>query len=528
MSSHLQNQLQALANPEARQVLNTINRGIEKESLRITPDGKLAQTPHPSSLGSALTHSSITTDYSEALLEFITPVSTSIEGSLQTLENIHSFVYQQLDNEMLWSASMPCIVAGDAGIPVAQYGSSNVAHMKTVYRYGLGHRYGRLMQAIAGIHYNFSMPRAYWDKAWQEAGSPGDIADYISARYLGLIRNFRRYSWLLIYLFGASPAVCSSFLKGRDKHGLQAFDEQGKSLYLPYGTALRMGDLGYNSDAQKHLNVCYNSLDDYVQTLLRAIEQPHPPYQGIASGPGSDYQQLNDSLLQIENEFYSPIRPKRVARPGETPLNALARAGIEYIEVRCVDVSPFSPVGLDAQQIRFLDTFLLYCLLEESPPCDEREQDIQAANLEAVVNRGRQPGLQLNDCSSEVPLNRWADSLLNAMHPLAELLDTAFETGHYSVSLDDQLSKVADPGLTPSARILREMREQNLPFFRLAMAYSERWAEHFRKHPLPAEIQAAFEQETRRSLDAQAEIEQSDDLSFEQYLDNFFSQYKTL
>ena len=528
MSSHLQNQLQALANPDARKLLKAINRGIEKESLRISADGKLAHTAHPAGLGSALTHSSITTDYSEALLEFITPVSTSIEGSLQTLENVHSFVYQQLGDEILWAGSMPCIMAGDEGIPVAQYGSSNVARMKTVYRYGLGHRYGRLMQAIAGIHYNFSMPRAYWDQAWRDAGSPGDITDYISERYLGLIRNFRRYSWLLIYLYGASPAVCGTFLTGRDNHGLQAFDELGHSLYLPYGTALRMGDLGYNSDVQKNLDVCYNSLDNYVETLHSAIMQPHPDYQGIASGHNDEYQQLNDSLLQIENEFYSPIRPKRVARPGETPLNALASGGIEYIEVRCVDVNPFSPVGLDAQQIRFMDTFLLYCLLEESPPCDEVEQDIQAANLEAVVNRGRQPGLQLKNCSAAIPLTEWADSLLDNMRPVAELLDGAFDCGEYTVSLDDQLAKVADPELTPSARILREMHEQDTPFFRLALGYSERWADYFRQRPLAPETQAAFERETRDSLAAQTAIEQADDISFEQCLDNFFSQYRAL
>ena len=322
--------------------------------------------------------------------------------------------------------------------------------------------------------------------------------------------------------------MCSSFLRGRDNHELQAFDDQGKSLYRPYGTALRMGDLGYNSDAQKHLNVCYNSLDNYVETLRSAIMQPHPGYRDIASGQEGEYQQLTDSLLQIENEFYSPIRPKRVANSGETPLNALVRSGIEYIEVRCVDVSPFSPVGLDEQQIRFMDTFLLYCLLEESPPCDDAEQDIQAANLEAVVNRGRQPGLLLNNCSSEMPLDQWADSLLSTMRPLAELLDTAFDSANYSTSLQEQVAKVADPELTPSARILREMREKDLPFFRLALSYSERWGDYFRNRPLPPDIQAAFEQETRRSLSAQAEIEQADNISFEQYLDNFFSQYRAL
>ena len=360
MSSLLQRNLDTLADPANHPLLTNINRGIEKESLRITPEGKLAQTQHPEALGSALTHGAITTDYSEALLEFITPVDADIERSLDRLADIHSFVYQQLDNEILWAASMPCVVSGEDSIPVAQYGSCNVARMKTVYRYGLGHRYGRMMQAIAGIHYNFSMPADYWQQAWVGDGSPGSLRDYITDRYLGLIRNFRRHSWLLIYLYGASPAVCASFLRGRDDHGLLPFDEQGRSLHLPYGTALRMGDLGYNSDAQKSLNVCYNSLENYMQALTQAIMTPHPDYRNYKSGQNGEYEQLNDSLLQIENEFYSPIRPKRVTASGETPLNALVRGGIEYIEVRCVDVSPFSPVGLDASQVRFMDAFLLF------------------------------------------------------------------------------------------------------------------------------------------------------------------------
>lgn len=528
MASHLHTQLQALLQPDASGLLAAINRGIEKESLRITPQGKLAQTPHPAALGSALTHPSITTDYSEALLEFITPVNTSISDSLRKLEDIHSYTYQHIGEEILWSASMPCIVSGDAGIPVAHYGSSNVARMKTVYRYGLGNRYGRLMQAIAGIHYNFSMPQAFWDKAWQDAGSPGKQADYISERYLGLIRNFRRYSWLLIYLYGASPAVCSSFLKGRDSHGLQPFDKEGKSLHMPYGTALRMGGLGYNSDAQKQLNVCYNSLDNYVTTLSSAIVQPHADYKDIPAGQDGDYQQLNDSLLQIENEFYSPIRPKRVAKSGETPLCALVRGGIEYIEVRCVDISPFSPVGLDAEQMRFMDTFLLYCLLENSPPCEDEEQGTQGANLEAVVNKGRQPGLILNDNGNDVPMTQWAGDMLQAMRPIAELLDSTHGGSDYNASLQHQLAKVEDPEQTPSARVLREMREQNLPFFRLAMAYSEQWAQYFRQRPLSHEAQTAFDTETKHSIVGQKEIEQSDDISFEQYLQNFFAQYKTL
>lgn len=528
MSSHLHSRLQELANPESHAILRAIQRGLEKESLRITPDGKLAQTTHPAALGSALTHGSITTDYSEALMEFITPVSTEVEGSLEILENIHSFTYQNLGEDMLWSASMPCIMTGDEDIPVAHYGSSNVARMKTVYRLGLGHRYGRLMQAIAGIHYNFSMPQAYWEQAWQTAGRPGEIIDYISTRYLGLIRNFRRHSWLLIYLFGASPAICASFLQGRDNPGLEPLDEQGRSLYLPYGTALRMGGLGYNSEAQKGLNICYNCLDNYVETLRCAILSPHADYHDIPRGQDGNYQQLSDSLLQIENEFYSPVRPKRVTRAGETPLTALQQRGIEYIEVRCVDVSPFCSVGIEASQMRFLDTFLLYCLLEESPPCTDAEQAIQASNLETVVNRGRMPGLTLQTDTGERPMTECAEDLFASLRQVAKLMDTATDSSLYSATLKQQEAAVADPDLTPSARVLREMREQNLPFFRLGMAYSERWAGYFRNRSLSPELQAAFEQETARSLQAQLEIEHADQISFEEYLDNYFAQYRAL
>ena len=250
---------------------------------------------------------------------------------------------------------------GDDNIPVARYGSSNVATMKKVYRNGLGHRYGRRMQIISGIHYNFSMPQEYWPIAQRSDGDSGDLQDYITQRYLGLIRNFRRHSWLLIYLFGASPAVCNSFLRGNPNHQLVAFDEGSKSMHLPYATALRMGDLGYQSNAQKDLAVCYNNLDSYIETLHEAITQPHPAYAAIGVGEISHTRQLNTSLLQIENEFYSPIRPKRVANSGEIALGALRRGGIEYIEVRSVDVNPFLPLGIDAIQIRFLDAFLLYC-----------------------------------------------------------------------------------------------------------------------------------------------------------------------
>lgn len=528
MSSQIERRLEALASRDQSQWLRTIQRGIEKESLRITPQGHLAQTPHPSTLGSALCHPYITTDYSEALLEFITPVFTDISGALSTLDDIHRFVYSNIGDELLWSASMPCILEGDDNIPVAQYGSSNVARMKTVYRYGLGHRYGRLMQTIAGIHYNFSMPAGYWATAYVEDGAEGELQDYITDRYLGLIRNFRRHSWLLIYLFGASPAVCSSFLRGRTDHTLVPFDEGSKSLHTPYGTALRMGDLGYSSNAQKDLSICYNSLDAYIETLQQAITEPHAEYDEIGIGDSGHERQLNTSLLQIENEFYSLIRPKRVADSGETPLGALRRDGIEYIEVRCIDVNPFHPLGMDAEQIRFIDTFLLYCLLSDSADCDDEDGDRIAENLQRVVNRGREPGLTLTSTRGEIPLSSVANDLLDGMQPIAAALDAAHGEELHSSSHQQQRDKIKDPSLTPSAQILQQMEERKLPFFRLAMQASKHWADTFRNHPLDAERSRHFADTSEQSLQRQTELESEEEGDFEDYLAAYYRQYDAL
>ena len=513
---------------ETPDLLTRIGRGIEKESLRIDNSGHLSQSPHPLGLGSALTHPSITTDYSEALLEFITPVSHNISDTLQQLDDVHRYVYSQIGDELLWGASMPCILEGDDSIPVAQYGSSNIARMKTVYRYGLGHRYGRLMQTISGIHYNFSMPDEFWPLAKEASNSSESLQDFITQSYFGLIRNFRRYSWLLIYLFGASPAVCKSFVRGSTEHKLESFDEQGRSLYAPYGTALRMGDLGYQSNAQKDLEVCYNTLDSYIETLREAITTSHPDYEKLGTCPNGEYKQLNTALLQIENEFYSPIRPKRVAKSGEIALGALAKGGVEYIEVRCIDVNPYLATGIDGPQIKFLDSFLLFCLLEDSPQCDDKDTAMVTANLSAVVNRGREPKLELQSANGPVELAEWGHSLLDNIGQIATLLDKAHGGDSYSQSVVTQCKKLDDPSLTPSAQILQEMKERDMPFFKLAMDYTQRWAEHFRGQPLEASLQEKFEHDAIESLATQKAMEQRDDISFEEFLSQYYQQYQHL
>ncbi|BFM09583.1 glutamate--cysteine ligase [Halioxenophilus aromaticivorans] len=506
-------------------LISGMMRGVEKESLRVGGDGALALTEHPRALGSALTHSQITTDFSEALLEFITPPSHQVDIVLDQLRAVHQFTYSNLQQEILWPASMPCKLPEDDQIPVGQYGDSNGGRMKTIYRLGLGQRYGRKMQTIAGIHYNFSLPSPFWAYLHARDRSSKDMQQYRTERYFDLIRNFRRYYWLLIYLFGASPAVCGCFVKGRD-HKLEAWDETGRTLYHPYATSLRMGDLGYQSDAQKSLHIDYNKLDYYLHTLCAAIKTSYPPYAEIGLFDKTGYaQQLNTSLLQIENEFYSPIRPKRTARPGETALTALYYRGIEYIEVRCLDLNPYEPLGIGRDEMLFLDTFLLYCCLQDSPHTYEKEYRAMQENQKRTVYQGRNPEVRLIKGDDEPLLKDWGLELMDKMAPIAELLDSVSNEQGHSNALQRFTQYLHDPSLTPSGRLLNDMREQNVGFFELVDSLAQQHARHFADLPVDEQEFEAFKTAAVTSLQKQEQIEEQDNASFEEYLQHYYDQY---
>jgi glutamate--cysteine ligase len=494
--------------------LKGMRRGIEKESLRAQGSvavGALALTPHPAALGSALTHPGITTDFSESQLELVTAahkgLGDGVQAALAELMQIHQFTYrsmQALGDEMLWVSSMPCGLPTDETIPIARFGSSNVGRAKSVYRMGLSHRYGRRMQTISGIHYNWSMPQV------------------TSEQYFALIRNFRRHAFLLLYLFGASPAVCSSFVAGRE-HELQQLSSS--TMYMPHGTSLRMGRLGYQSDAQASLAVSYNSLDGYGASLQEALTRPYPAYQAVGiQNPGGDYNQLGTTLLQIENEFYGTIRPKRVIYPGERPLHALRERGVEYIEVRLMDLDPFEPVGINAQTMRFLDVFLLHCLLSDSPPDSPQEIAELKHNQHNTAARGRQPGLLLKRAGREVPLTGWGAEVLTQCAPIAAALDAANGGTLYSDTVAAAEAALRDPSTLPSARVLDAMaREHGNSFVAFGRAQSLQTRQTLLGLPFSDAQQAAYEALTRDSVAAQKKIEATDTMPFEIYRQQYVS-----
>lgn len=522
MAKVLEKRLTRLLNSRQARFLRGGKKGIEKESLRVNLEGFITQTDHPRDLGSPLTHPHITTDYSEALLEFVTPPFESAADAQQFLHDIHHFTLNHMpDDEMLWNASMPCRVGGDESIRLAEYGRSHAGRMKYVYRMGLGYRYGRIMQTISGVHFNYSIPDRFWPIFQNLERNNDELQAFQSDSYLAMMRNVLRYGWLLFYLFGSSPAICKSFLV-TDDHDFPEWDRH--SLYEPYGTTLRMSNIGYKNELIDNLHISYNKLDEYIKGLLQATNTVHPAYAEIGVQVDGAYRQLNDHVLQIENEFYSPVRPKRPPKSGERPLRALQSRGIGYVELRAIDVNPYYPTGVSNDQLYFLEAFLVYCLLRKSHKIDLKLREEINHNELAVARWGRRPDLKLQHKGGERDMRNWAAKLLRQMEPICEILDGSDGTRPYTATLEKQKAAVQEPERTPSAQILAEMKAGELSYHQFAKGYSLQHEKHLRSEPLAAETKAYFTQLAAESHEKQAEIEEGDEGSFEEYLARYYAQ----
>ncbi|WP_369163182.1 glutamate--cysteine ligase [Candidatus Thiodiazotropha sp. LNASS1] len=523
MYTTLEQRLEKLRQADQAGLLRGGLIGLEKEGLRVSPSGCISQNRHPGALGSALTNRYITTDYSEALTEIITPPSADREEPLRFLSEAHHFLYQHLGDEILWSTSMPCIVESDELIPIAEYGDSNAGMMKTVYRRGLGHRYGRVMQVIAGVHFNYSIPLPFWQVFQHLEQDETPIQSFISESYFAMLRNLQRVGWLIPYLFGASPAVCKSFLGGR-LTTLQVFDEY--SYYSPYATSLRMGDIGYQNSKEQGTGIkaCYDCLNAYIETLSRAIETPCPIYQAIGVKVDGRYEQLNANILQIENEYYSTVRPKQIPEMMEKPIHALQRRGVRYVELRSLDVNAFHPLGIAEEQIFFIEALMLMCLLHASPVINVAEQKEIDWNELTAAHQGRKPGLMLQRNGEKVALRSWGLEICDAMLPLCELLEAGMPSNPYSESLMIQRYRLQDADLTPSARMLAEMRGNGESFFQFAQRMSKQHQHTFMQQEHSSQDQLLLRQEATDSWQRQRELEASDRVSFDLFLEDYFAQ----
>ena len=497
-------------------------RGVEREALRVKTDGKLSEEGHPYAFGSALCHDSITTDYAESLLEFITPVAKDVNQLFDYLNDIHHYAALNLANdETLWPISMPCYVASEDNIELAQYGQSNIGKMKTTYRQGLKNRYGSMMQIISGVHYNFSLPASFWD-TWREIhGSDLTGSAAQSAGYLGLVRNYFRYGWVIPYLFGASPALCSSFLQGKETN--LDFQKVGEgTIYLPYATSLRLSDLGYTNSSQSSLNICYNSVDNYIASVRQALHKKAPEFKGLGIKEGDNYIQLNDNVLQIENELYASIRPKRVQKAGETPSQALNARGIEYIEIRSLDVNPFCKLGITEEQVNFLDLFLTWCAIKSSNEITAEQSTHFSKNLSTIVTEGRNPDLQLEIDGQTNSVAQWGEWLTDELKALAIVLDKSGNEERYKEAIAHIAPRFSFPEFTSSARVLAQIIEQKTDNGKLALDLSHQYKQELIDQPYKLWSDQYFEKQKITSLEKQKQIEDSDNTSFDDFLESYF------
>ncbi|MCK5663997.1 MAG: glutamate--cysteine ligase, partial [Thiotrichaceae bacterium] len=447
---------------------------------------------------------------------------------LSFLQNTQKFVYKNLENEILWATSMPCVVAGESSIPLAKYGDSNAGIMKTAYRRGLGHRYGRVMQVISGVHFNLSIAESFWPvlqnlEAHESVNKEVNLADFINRRYFDLIRNSQRMGWLVPYLFGASPAVCKSFVQG----GSTTLDEFDKSTYYePYATSLRMGDIGYQNNKENETGVkaCYKSVDSYIESLSGAISTPYAGYEKFGFFKDGKYQQLNNHILQIENEYYSTIRPKQILLGNEKPTIALQKRGVKYVELRSLDVNAYDPLGVNESQLHFLEAFLFFCLLQESPLIDAAERKEIDHNEMLTAHQGRMPGLKLLRHGKNQSLKDWAMEIMQEMAAICELLDIDNPDKPYTASLHKQTERIIHSDMTPSARMLDDMRQDHESFYHFAERMSKKHFHYYKNLNFSHAQDEFYKKEAELSIQKQKEIEESDELSFEEYLSQYFSQ----
>lgn len=519
--------LDALDKRDATHLLGCGRRGIEKEGLRYSEHNQLSEKGHPASLGSPLTHEEITTDYAETLLEIVTPAFRNSKDTLAHLCYLHRVLACDSTEYML-NGSMPAYIADTEAVEIGHYGQSNAGRMRRLYRKGLALRYGKAMQLIAGMHFNYSICNDLFRYYAEVMGRDFNQA-FIDERYMNMVRNIRQYAWLTAYLFGHSPAVDKSFFNDLP-HKLQTFDDE--TLYLPYATSLRMSDIGYQNKTG-HL-VSANTLAQYVDDLKTAVLTPSQTYAdyGLRDSNG-DYQQINTNVLQIENEYYTAARPKQLTASGEAPVNALHERGVAYVELRTLDINCFERTGISQVQLDFLELFMLFCLFTDAPTFSDQDESDAKSNMAETSCRGRDPALTLQNHGKTTTIAEWGTEILNAMRPIAEAMDREKHRPHYVSIIERELAVVKNPSLTPSARIMANLRGEAtgkpMTYHQFITDLSRKHMQYSREQGLTPAEKTKVEQDAKQSLEQeQFLVKKSQSVDFETYLAKYFEQLNQL
>ena len=496
--------------------------GLEKESLRVDKNGTISYKMHPEKFGASLTNRYITTDYSEALIEIVTPPCCSHKEVLNYLENIIAFIYKNLDQEYLWPASMPCIIAGDKSIPIAYYGTSNPARMKTTYRRGLGNRYGRVMQVISGIHYNYSFSDKFWEEYSLCINSKKNIQDFKSEQYFIISRNLLRNGWIVAYLFGCSPAVCKSYLSGK-KTTMESFDDY--TYYEKYATSLRMGDIGYQNNKEEDMGVHidYNSIEKYAKSLDEAIKTPSIEYEKIGVHKDGYYKQINSNILQIENEYYSTVRPKPDPNSKKRPAAALLEGGVNYIELRSIDNNIFSNTGIELTQLYFIELLVIHSLFSDNSEISEKEYVDIKNNLKNIAHKGRDKETKIIKKNKTVNIENELSKILNEMKDIAKIMSSIKNDDNYEICVQQQKEKIHNKKLLPSNLVIDRMKSKKISFYEFCMQNIWEQKKYFSSLKTDNNIFEILKEEAKLSLDKKNILEKSNKENYEEYIKKYYT-----
>lgn len=488
--------------------------GIEKESLRLR-EGKISNMAHPESMGSPLCNKYITNDFSEAQPELITPPFSSKIKVINFLEDLHHFFHRKIPDEIFWPFSIPPFIKEDE-IPIATFGTSNMGVFKHIYRKGLSMRYGKKMQAISGIHFNYSIPDELWSSdIFKKSGKKS--LHIRSDCYMGMLRNVTRMNWIILYFFGASSFLPRNFIED-DNLGFKKFDH--KTSFLPNATSLRMSEYGYQNKTRSNISVSQNSLSEYISDLHFATTTRNEDFEKIYQESQDYNAQLSSNYLQIEDEYYSVARVKSNKESDERFISKLKKSGVSFLELRSIDLNPFSQVGIDYETIIFLECFLLFCFFKISPPIGDSEQKNVYENELRVAKYGRQKDLKLLTNNKEVTLRDWAREIIDEMSLIAEIMDDN-EIGIYSKTLNSMYSKIDNPEQTLSAMVSEKIFSEGLDYLDIGKLIGQFNMDYFmNKNQKENENWEFLKEECAHSMHKQQELKR-DSRSFDDYKEDF-------
>ena len=400
--------------------------GIEWESLRARGDGELALTPHPELFGDKLKNPLVTTDFSESQIEIITPTFNTIDETFDTFSLIADLVNASLPyDEYLWFQSIPCILPYGDQIPIAQYSGEGKSSQR--YREDLAKKYGLKKQMISGIHFNFSFSDEFLKKIYELEESPLTFKEFKNNVYLKIARNYLRYCWLIIYLTGCSIGSHNTF--SRDCIRLMDAEDDYGSFYSTKGPSFRNSSCGYKN--LKELLPSYESVDAFVNDINSFIE--------------------NGDLSEAK-ELYTQIRLK--PKNPQDLLNSLKNDGIEYIEVRTLDVNPFYQCGLIRQDMKFLHLFLIYMFIKDETDYADWQREAKI-NEENTAEKAYVDSMRLLRDGKEVTLKSWASEIINEMYGMCEVMGV----DEFNI-LNLMLNRISNPDLTYGKRLLLLIKEK--------------------------------------------------------------------